>query len=180
VSGILSALTSFDTDTRHVVAIADAEANLLWVAGNDAALEPASEMRFEAGAAWGEAGTGTNAVGTAAAIDHAVQIFSAEHLVAAVHESTCSGAPIHDPVTGELIGVIDLTAELRTAHPHTLSLAALAARRRAVRRRGTVGCARSPAGCRSLQNPRRMRRPPKPIRAKPGCASVTSKPIIWS
>lgn len=118
MSGILSALTSLDTDARHVVAIADAEGTLLWVAGNRAVLEQAREMRFEAGAAWSEDSTGTNVVGTAEAIDHAVQIFSAEHVVAAVHEWTCSGAPIHDPATGELIGVIDLTAELRTAHPH--------------------------------------------------------------
>jgi hypothetical protein len=66
-------------------------------------------------------------VGTAVALDHAVQIFSAEHLVAAVHPWTCSAAPIHDPVSGVLIGVVDLTSDLRSAHPHTLSLAAMAA-----------------------------------------------------
>ena len=44
------------------------------------------------------------------------------------HPWTCSAwAPIHDPSTGELIGVVDLTSDLRTAHPHTLSLATLAA-----------------------------------------------------
>jgi hypothetical protein len=85
-------------------------------------------MHFEAGAAWAESAAGTNAVGTAAALDHAVQIFSAEHLVEVVHPWTCSAAPIHDPATGELIGVVDLTAALRTAHPHTLTLATLAAR----------------------------------------------------
>ncbi len=50
-------------------------------------------------------------------LDHAVQIFSAEHLVAAVHPWTCSAAPIHEPATGELIGVVDLTADLRTTPP---------------------------------------------------------------
>jgi hypothetical protein len=44
-----------------------------------------------------------------------------------VHPWTCSAAPVHDPSTGELIGVVDLTAPLRTAHPHTLTLATLAA-----------------------------------------------------
>jgi hypothetical protein len=61
------------------------------------------------------------------ALDHPVQIFSAEHVIAAVHPWTCSAAPIHDPGTGELLGVIDLTADLRTHHPHTLPLAELAA-----------------------------------------------------
>lgn len=128
IDAVLETLSGLDTDARHVVAIGDAKANLLWVTGNLAAIDLAREMRFQEGAAWSESAAGTNAVGTAVALDHPVQIFSGEHLVAAVHPWTCSGAPIHDPRTGELIGVVDLTAELRTAHPHTLSLAMLAAR----------------------------------------------------
>ena len=128
VEAIFSTLSSLDDDAHHVVAIGDAEANLLWVTGEAGTCERAREMRFEEGAAWSESMAGTNAVGTAAALDHPVQIFSAEHLVAAVHPWTCSAAPIHEPATGELIGVVDVTAGLRTNHPHTLSLAALAAR----------------------------------------------------
>ena len=128
IEAILDILSGLDAEARHVVAIGDAEANLLWVTGDLAAVDLAREMHFQEGAAWSESAAGTNAVGTAAALDHAVQIFSAEHLVSAVHPWTCSGAPIHDPATGELIGVVDLTAELHTAHPHTLSLATLAAR----------------------------------------------------
>jgi GAF domain len=128
VDVIEATLSELDADARHIVAIADAQANLLWVTGNPDTCERAREMHFEAGAAWSEGAAGTNAVGTAAALDHPVQIFSAEHLVEAVHPWTCSAAPIHDPVTGKLIGVIDLTAELKTIHPHTLSLASLAAR----------------------------------------------------
>ena len=121
-------LSSFDEDARHIVAIADATANLLWVSGDRDTCERAREMRFEEGAAWSEQAAGTNALGTAAALDHPVQIFSAEHLVEVVHPWTCSAAPIHDPATGELIGIVDLTADLRTNHPHTLLLATSAAR----------------------------------------------------
>jgi transcriptional regulator of acetoin/glycerol metabolism len=127
IEAIFGCLRSLDGDVRHVVAVADAEANLLWVRGEWRAVELAHRMRFAEGASWSESAAGTNAVGTAVALDHAVQIFSAEHLVAAVHPWTCSAAPIHDPATGELIGVVDLTSDLRTAHPHTLSLATLAA-----------------------------------------------------
>jgi GAF domain len=128
VDAIHSTLSLLNEDARHIVAIGDAQANLLWVSGHPGACERAREMHFQAGASWSEREAGTNAVGTAAALDHAVQIFSAEHLVAAVHSWTCSAAPIHEPDTGDLIGVIDLTADLRTNHPHTLSLVALAAR----------------------------------------------------
>jgi GAF domain len=122
-----SKLSDLDADARHIVAIGDANANLLWVTGDGDTCERAREMRFEAGAAWAEAEAGTNAVGTAVALDHPVQIFSAEHVIEAVHPWTCSAAPIHDPGTGELLGVVDLTADLRTHHPHTLPLAELAA-----------------------------------------------------
>jgi hypothetical protein len=127
VGVIHSELSSLDADAHHIVAIADAAANLLWVTGDGDTCERAHEMRFEEGAGWSETYAGTNAVGTALALDHPVQIFSAEHVVEAVHGWTCSAAPIHDPGSGELIGVVDLTADLRTHHPHTLSLATLAA-----------------------------------------------------
>ena len=124
---IHSKLSSLDEDARHIVAVADAAANLLWVTGDRDTCDRARGMHFQEGAAWSESEAGTNAVGTAAALDHPVQIFSAEHVLEAVHPWTCSAAPIHDPVTGELIGVVDLTADLRTHHPHTLPLATLAA-----------------------------------------------------
>jgi hypothetical protein len=128
VIGVIhSKLSSLDADARQIVAIADAEANLLWVTGDRETCERAREMRFEEGAAWAEGTAGTNALGTAVALDHPVQIFSAEHVIAAVHPWTCSAAPIHDPGTGELLGVVDLTADLRTHHPHTLPLAELTA-----------------------------------------------------
>jgi hypothetical protein len=122
-----SKLSDLDADAHHIVAIGDANANLLWVTGDCDTCERAREMRFEEGASWAEAEAGTNALGTAVALDHPVQIFSAEHVIAAVHPWTCSAAPIHDPGTGELLGVVDLTADLRTHHPHTLPLAELAA-----------------------------------------------------
>jgi hypothetical protein len=146
IDTIFDTLASLDGDARHVVAVADAQSNLLWVRGDGRTVEQAREMHFEEGASWSEAAAGTNAVGTAAALDHPVQIFSAEHLVAAVHPWTCSAAPIHDPLTGELIGVVDLTADLRSAHPHTLSLAALAAQAAEARlRSGPSGGARAAA-----------------------------------
>jgi hypothetical protein len=125
---IRSTLSSLHEDARHIVAIGDARANLLWASGDRGACEQARDMRFQEGAAWSELEAGTNAVGTAAVLDDPVQIFSAEHLVEAVHRWTCFAAPIHEPATGELIGVVDLTAGFRTTHPHALSLAALAAR----------------------------------------------------
>jgi hypothetical protein len=120
-------LSDATTQTGHMLVISDAQGVLLWIEGHHQVVEATEEMHFVCGADWSEAGAGTNALGTAIAIDHPVQIFSAEHFNAVVHPWQCSGAPIHDPETGEVLGVIDLTGHLTTAHPHTLALVTAAA-----------------------------------------------------
>ena len=67
-------------------------------------------------------------MGTALELDHPVQIFSAEHFNRRLHGWTCSAAPIHDPETHEILGVLDLSGSFRTGHPHSLSLVAAVAR----------------------------------------------------
>jgi hypothetical protein len=57
-----------------------------------------------------------------------VQIFATEHFNEVVQAWTCSAAPVHDPDTGELLGVIDLTGLLGNVHPHSLAVAMAAAR----------------------------------------------------
>jgi transcriptional regulator of acetoin/glycerol metabolism len=57
------------------------------------------------------------------AADHAVQVFAAEHFNEVVQRWTCSAAPVHDPDSGELLGVIDITGLMRTQHAHSLAIA---------------------------------------------------------
>ena len=73
--------------------------------------------RLRARPAVARGGTGTNGVGTAIAVDHPVQIFSAEHFSRSIHGWTCSGAPVHDPETGKVLGIIDLSSGIRAAAP---------------------------------------------------------------
>ncbi|GAA1480287.1 hypothetical protein GCM10009624_07270 [Gordonia sinesedis] len=65
---------------------------------------------------------GTNAIGTALMSGRAVQVFSAEHFVRTHHTWTCTGAPIHDPRSGGLLGVVDVSGPAATIHPTTLAL----------------------------------------------------------
>jgi hypothetical protein len=51
-----------------------------------------------------------------------VQIFAAEHLSRPVTPWSCSAAPIHDPDTGAVMGVLDLTGGAEVASPQSLSL----------------------------------------------------------
>lgn len=120
-------LSDATTRAGHMLVISDARGVLLWIEGHKHVIEATENMHFVCGADWSEQGAGTNALGTAIAVDHPVQIFSAEHVSRIVHPWQCSGAPIHDPETGEIIGVVDLTGHLKAAHPHTLSLVSAAA-----------------------------------------------------
>lgn len=115
-------------DGRHILVVSDADGCLLWSDGHPDVLRASERIRFSPGHAWSETAAGTNAVGTALAADHAVQVFSAEHYRAEVHGWQCSGAPVHDPETEAILGVIDVTGIYNTAHPHTLALVQLAAR----------------------------------------------------
>jgi hypothetical protein len=65
---------------------------------------------------------GTNAIGTALAEDAPVQIFSAEHFVRTHHGWTCTACPVHDPRSGELLGVVDVSGPAETVHPTTVAL----------------------------------------------------------
>jgi signal transduction histidine kinase len=117
----------------HLIVVSDACGVLLQLEGNARVRSQAADsMNFTEGALWSEAGAGTNAVGTALAADHALQIFATEHFNEVVQAWTCSAAPVHDPETGELLGVIDLTGLQKNVHP--LSLAAAMATARAVER----------------------------------------------
>lgn len=121
-------LADVRSEDDQVVLACDADGSLLWIDGEPAVLDAAREIHLERGALWSEDAAGTNAMGTALAIDHPIQVFSAEHFTEAAHGWTCSAAPIHDPETGHVLGVIDLSGPASTAHPHSLALVEAAAR----------------------------------------------------
>lgn len=121
-------LADVSTAGQQVVLVCDAEGTMLWIDGEPAVLEEATAIHLERGSRWSEERAGTNAMGTALAAGHPLQVFSAEHFAVPVHEWTCSAAPVRDPETGETIGVLDLSGELATAHPHSLALVEAAAR----------------------------------------------------
>ena len=119
---IEKSLAEATEDARYFAALSDAEGVLLWAGGPPRALEIAVGPAFLPGHLASESAVGTNAIGTALALDHPVQIFSAEHFNRLLHGWTCSAAPIHDPESDEILGVLDLSGEFRTGHPHSLSL----------------------------------------------------------
>jgi signal transduction histidine kinase len=115
--------------SEHLIVVSDAEGLLLWIEGNAKVRSAAADsMNFVEGALWSEVGAGTNAIGTALAADHPVQVHAAEHFSEVVHAWTCSAAPVHDPDSGRLLGIVDLTGRMQAAHPHSFAVAIATAR----------------------------------------------------
>lgn len=110
------------TEARHLMAVGDAGARLLWVEGHPVLRRQAEHMNFVEGAAWDERAAGTNAPGTAIALNRPVQIAAAEHFCEVVQPWTCSAAPIRDPHTRDVLGFVDLTGGDQLGTPISLSL----------------------------------------------------------
>src|SRR4051794_22521315 len=107
---------------RMIVAVTDAAGRMLWVEGDPRLRSRAAGMNFIEGARWAEEVAGTNAPGTALALDHAVQIYGSEHFRRPVQPWSCSAAPVHDPASGALLDAIDITGGDHVASPHVLTL----------------------------------------------------------
>ena len=107
---------------NHIMVIASAAGEILWRVGSRDVIRLAESLEFVEGARWSEDAVGTNAIGNAVVEGRANQVFSAEHLVRSHHNWVCSAAPIYDPETRALLGVLDVSGPYRSANPDALAL----------------------------------------------------------
>ncbi len=126
VRGLL--LPGTPEDSGVVVAVGDAAGRLLWVEGDRGIRSLTGEMGFVAGTDWSEAAVGTSAPGTALALDRSVQIRGAEHYNRLVQPWSCTAAPVHDPETRRIVGMIDVTGGVEAVTPQAQLLVDAAAR----------------------------------------------------
>ena len=115
-------------ESDSLVQVADPSGLTLHLDGPEWLKAQAAEMSLVEGARCAETVNGTNGVGTALAADHPVQVFAFEHFSHHHREWVCSGSPVHDPVSGALVGILDLSSPWRIAHPGSLELVTTAAR----------------------------------------------------
>ncbi|MFI0449651.1 transcriptional regulator [Actinomadura sp. 6N118] len=103
--------------SHNLMVITDADGVILWRQGASAVRRRADRLGFSEGATWTEAKVGTNAIGTALAEAAPVELFSAEHFEQAQHPWYCTAAPVHDPRTGAMLSIIDVSGPALTLHP---------------------------------------------------------------
>jgi len=111
-----------------VMAVADEHGQLLWVCGPPGVLRRAEAISFVEGAQWDEEHAGTNAPGTALRLDAPVTIKAMEHFVLPVQQWSCAAAPIHDPVSRRILGIVDITGGEDVGSPQTIAMIRAAAR----------------------------------------------------
>lgn len=128
VEDLRAVLTSTADAASFVMVVGDADGVVLWREGSSRVLRQADRLGFAEGATWTEDSVGTNAIGTALAEASPVQLVSAEHFEHQQHPWYCTAAPVHDPRTGELLGVVDVSGPALTLHPAITALVASAAR----------------------------------------------------
>jgi transcriptional regulator of acetoin/glycerol metabolism len=74
------------------------------------------------GYSYAEEFAGTNGIGTALETGRPAFIRGGEHFVGPLGELACAGAPIRDPITQRLVGVVDLTCWASRSNPVLLPL----------------------------------------------------------
>jgi hypothetical protein len=115
-------------DGDLVVAVTDEQTRILWTCGGRVMRRKAETVNFVAGGRWDESSIGVNALNLAGALDRPATVFGAEHYAPLVHGWVCWAAPVHDPVSGRQLGVIDLSTTWERAHPIGLATARVMAR----------------------------------------------------
>lgn len=143
-----------------LVAVGDENGRLLWVDGDRALRRRAEGMMFVAGADWSEPSVGTSAPGTALALGRSVQIAGAEHFSRQVHPWSCTAVPLHDPDSGAVLGVVDITGASEAVAVHTLSLV-----------EATVAAAEAHLSVHRLQQQLPKHSRPRSRRPQPGAAA---------
>ncbi|MDQ6522032.1 transcriptional regulator [Nocardioides sp. LHD-245] len=115
-------------DGDLVLAVTDPDTRVLWTYGGRVMRRKAETVNFVPGGRWDDRSVGTNALDLANRLDRPSMVFSAEHYAPIVHNWVCWAAPVHDPVSGAKLGVLDISTTWDRTHPIGLATARVLAR----------------------------------------------------
>ncbi|OBI96196.1 siderophore-interacting protein [Mycobacterium alsense] len=91
-------------------------------ASERAFMEALDSVSLAPGYSYAEEFAGTNGIGTTLETGRPAFIRGGEHFVGPLGELACAGAPIRDPITRRLVGVVDLTCWASRSNPVLLPL----------------------------------------------------------
>ncbi|WP_448613383.1 sigma-54-dependent Fis family transcriptional regulator [Modestobacter sp. URMC 112] len=127
---VIEQLAEEIADAPMCVALTDDRARLLVRRDTDARMGRVFDrVCFAQGFGYAEGTVGTNGVGTVLEFGESVHIVGAEHFVESLQTFACAGAPIRDPFTGRIDGVLDISCRSQDSTPLMHSLVRAAAAR---------------------------------------------------
>jgi transcriptional regulator of acetoin/glycerol metabolism len=115
-------------ESRCMMLLTDPFGIVLETAGDHQTLGEGERIHLVAGGAWDESVMGTNGIGTALATGQPAQVHASEHFCEGIKAWTCAAAPIHHPITGRILGIVDISGPPTTYQRGNLSLAIVTAR----------------------------------------------------
>jgi transcriptional regulator of acetoin/glycerol metabolism len=115
---VLDRLAGEIAGTQAWAFLADRECRLVSHVVGDRALTPLLEDRGAfPGACFGEDRVGTNGLGTAVEQQRPFIVAGSEHFRAYESEATTCGVPVRDPVTGRLVGLLNMNCPYQLTSP---------------------------------------------------------------
>jgi transcriptional regulator of acetoin/glycerol metabolism len=127
---VLASLSAELANEPACLILTDANGVVLQRGGGDHALLRALDsVHLAPGFRYGEGDVGTNGIGTALEMGAPILVNGNEHYTGPLRKFSCGGALITHPVSGSLLGVIDITTKAENTNSLLLSFAKLAARR---------------------------------------------------
>ncbi|WAC54509.1 helix-turn-helix domain-containing protein [Gordonia sp. SL306] len=111
-------------DPDLLMGVFDADGVLLWRGGTSRWLRVADHLELVEGSRWDEESTATTAVGLVMSDHRSTRVVGQEHFNHALHSLYCAAAPIHDPRSGQLTGIVSLAGPVQGLQPSSTAFAA--------------------------------------------------------
>jgi transcriptional regulator of acetoin/glycerol metabolism len=125
---LFAATADLFADSHSMLLLTNQDGVILKAAGDLRTLTAGEKIHLTTGGDWREAMAGTNGIGTALATGEPTYIHGSEHFCEGIKSWSCAAAPICEPGTGAIIGVLDISGPPSTYQINNLTLAITAAR----------------------------------------------------
>ena len=127
-SAVFTDVVELFAGSRSIMVLTNADGVVLEAVGDMQTLEQGQNIHLMLGGDWREDVVGTNGIGTALATGRPAQVHASEHFCEGIKSWTCAGAPIYEPGTDTILGVVDISGPPTTYQRNNLTLAVTTAR----------------------------------------------------
>lgn len=110
-------------DSELMMGVFDADGVLLWRGGTQRWLDVADTLELVEGSRWDEQSTATTAVSLVMTEHRSIRVVGTEHYNHALQSLYCAAAPVHDPRTGVLTGIVGLAGPATAVQPSSTAFA---------------------------------------------------------